>query len=601
MSNVSKASDRSAVLAVALLVLFSVQAIGSLREKSITFDELVYITAGYYHLRSGDFHYNVTNPPLMKMAAAAPLLLVNPSLRPLPPESIDWTDADAWVYARDFFFNNDVDPDNMLFLARLPMVLIGILIGALIYLWSGALFGRQAGWLSLFLYAFSPNMLAHTRLATQEIGLAAGVLVVTYLFWSYTERPRVRTLVALGLAFGLGMATKSTIFLVLPAFGLYLLKRAYGSPGFGVHEALPLVRHVPATHPRARQAVSLVGATVVVMVLAGFSLNLTYGFQGTIEPIVARAGSPSTDGSVGSRPDSEEVDRGGFASVPALLPSAYLEGLAYQRRLGESSPRVFFAGSIYEDGAWYLTVMAVLLKTPIPTLLLLACVVGVLVTRGPRSDAEWLLLAVSLVFLGVFSYMGGLSGKLRYVLPAYPLLFVLIGRLATELPRPRYSNVALGVLCAWYAVGSSLIYPHYLAYFNESVGGPRNGYRYLVDSNLDWGQDLKGLKRYMVERGIGRIRLGYFGSADAGYYGIDYDFLPSVGLAPRRRGQDWWFQMRPERARPLELESGLVAVSATLLGGPSWMGRILGDAYAPLRELEPVDSVGYSILIFDIP
>ena len=220
---------------------------------------------------------------------------------------------------------------------------------------------------------------------------------------------------------------------------------------------------------------------------------------------------------------------------------------------------------------------------------------------GRGITAATLLLAVSLVFLGVFSYMGGLSGKLRYVLPVYPLLFVLIGRLATELPRPRYSNVALGVLCAWYAVGSSLIYPHYLAYFNESIGGPRNGYRYLVDSNLDWGQDLKGLKRYMVERGIGRIRVGYFGSADAGYYGIDYDFLPSVGLAPRRRGQDWWFQMRPERARPLELEPGLVAVSATLLGGPSWMGLILGDTYAPLRELEPVDSVGYSILIFDIP
>ena len=159
----------------------------------------------------------------MKMVAAAPLLLMNPSFPPLPPESINWTDADAWVHARDFFFNNDVDPDNMLFLARVPMVLIGISIGVLIYLWSGALFGRRAGWLSLFLYAFSPNMLAHTRLATQEIGLAAAILVVTYLFWSYTERPRVRTLVALGLAFGLGMATKTTILLVLPAFALYLL------------------------------------------------------------------------------------------------------------------------------------------------------------------------------------------------------------------------------------------------------------------------------------------------------------------------------------------------------------------------------------------
>jgi hypothetical protein len=138
-----------------------------------------------------------------------------------------------------------------------------------------------------------------------------------------------------------------------------------------------------------------------------------------------------------------------------------------------------------------------------------------------------------------------------------------------------------------------------LAYFNEFIGGPKNGYKYLVDSNLDWGQDLKGLKHYMEERGIERIKLGYFGSADAAYYGINYDYLPSVGLAPTEPGQYWWYEIDSKEKAQLAPQTGTIAVSATLLAHPGWMGWF-GAAYGWLEQYEPIDQVGYSILIYEI-
>jgi hypothetical protein len=161
-----------------------------------------------------------------------------------------------------------------------------------------------------------------------------------------------------------------------------------------------------------------------------------------------------------------------------------------------------------------------------------------------------------------------------------PFLFVLVGRLVSHVRR-RWVYVALIVLCAWYAVGSFRIHPHYLAYFNEIVGGPDNGYKYLVDSNLDWGQDLGNLGDYMSRNGIDEIYLAYFGSAHPTYYGIQPLPLPTEEPAD--------LQTRP---------SAVYAISATYL-----QGGYLGDteAFSWLRRYEPFAKVGYSIFLYRLP
>jgi hypothetical protein len=189
-----------------------------------------------------------------------------------------------------------------------------------------------------------------------------------------------------------------------------------------------------------------------------------------------------------------------------------------------------------------------------------------------------LYLPVVLFFLATF--LSILNIGYRHILPVLPLILVSAGRVLAGRTK-RWMRLAVVVLCIWHAASSLAIYPHYLAYFNESVGGADNGYRYLVDSNLDWGQDLKNLKAYMDENGLQRLHLAYFGSARTDYYGINALPLPLE--------------------KPADLEQrppAVYAISATYL-----QGGYLGDtqAFSWLRAYEPVDKIGYSIFLYRLP
>ena len=239
-----------------------------------------------------------------------------------------------------------------------------------------------------------------------------------------------------------------------------------------------------------------------------------------------------------------------------------------------------------------MMLLAFAMKSPVPLLCLVAFAFWRLAATREISDAEWLCALVFAVLMTLFSYLKGISVGLRYVLPAYPFLHVLASRSLREGAKlPAWGRIALAGLAIWYVVGALRIHPDYLAHFNELVGGPDNGHRLLADSNLDWGQDLPALKRYVDEQGIERIRLAYFGAGHAPHHGIEYEYLPSIGLDPLEPGeQSFWHGVE---LPPLDLSRGPMAVSATLVAGV-----FLPGYYAPLAELEPVAQIGHSILIY---
>jgi hypothetical protein len=171
----------------------------------------------------------------------------------------------------------------------------------------------------------------------------------------------------------------------------------------------------------------------------------------------------------------------------------------------------------------------------------------------------------------------------RYLLPAYPFIFVVIGSLCSQGTVIRRSAYCLAI---WSAAAALYVSPHYLAYVNEIAGGPANGYKYLVDSNLDWGQDLTGLKRFMEINGIRRISLSYFGADSPLRYGINYDWLPSYYL----------YNPEPEK-RVSILPDQLIAISATNLQGVYLDSK---EEYAWLKSYEPVAKIGYSIFVYDL-
>jgi hypothetical protein len=294
----------------------------------------------------------------------------------------------------------------------------------------------------------------------------------------------------------------------------------------------------------------------------------------------------------GQRPPRRALAVFGVAGAVLLLGygfdlTPYVEGIAFQLEHAEEGHPAFFAGRHADGGWWYYALMSLLLKTPAPSLLLLGASAIRLARRRNRSrwlDESFVVLP-PLAVIAFFSFQHQSIG-LRYVLPALPFLFVFAsGVLATGRPRG-LARVALAGLLAWVLAASLSIYPHYLAYFNETVGGPARGYRYLVDSNLDWGQDLEGLAKFMRERDIERVHLSYFGTDSPARYGIRYDWLPSYHLE------------RPNRTREFHIpHRGWFAISATHLQGVYLPDR---DIYAFLREQEPVARIGYSIFVYHL-
>lgn len=554
-----------------------------MRHKSVTIDEMMYIGTGYYHLETGDFHLNMTNPPLIKMVSAVPLLFLHPKpvLPPIEGDIAKWPIEVQWHYLRAFLYDNVVDADRMLFFARLPIVAIGVVLGAYVFRWSYLLYGRWGALLATFCYALSPNLLAHTRIAAQDFGVTATMFITSYYFWSFLKRPRWSAIVLTGVFAGLAAATKTSSLFLAPAFVLVVLLHVLLGDGIGVFAAFPGVKRVPETRIRSRQLLSGAWAAVVVAAVALFALNAVYGFQGF----------PAFF--------SEKGDFAFLAGIPIPIPQPLAELLSFQARLTEGSGGVYFAGKLYEHGLWYLMLAAMLLKTPLAGVILIICALAGFFWRFTKSADEWIPAIVVAAVLFVFSYLANINQGIRYILPVYPFLHVLIGRIArSRVLRNKAGVSVLAVLLGWYAWSSLHVYPHYLAHFNELIGGPSNGYKYLVDSNLDWGQDLGALKKYMDEHGIDRIKLAYFGSVDADYYGINYDFLPSVGLAPKKEGEYWWHEEGAGCTEPMEAPSGVVAVSAMMRASPSWLTPKFGECYEWARQREPVDQVGYSILIY---
>jgi hypothetical protein len=561
------------MMVVFLLILFVVQAFASALQKSNTWDESGHLLCGYAYLKRGIDWLEPSHPPFGRMLAAAPLLCFPLEDQLTEVRSQEAPDSNFYRSSLIFLFENRVSGEKLLAVSRLAVILMGVILGLYVYRWAMLLYGPKAGLLALFLYSFSPNILAHCRLVTTDFPATALTFITMYHFWSYTRQPGLMKGVAAGLCLGLALSTKyNTLLVLLPMFTWTLWALL------------------------AKQKRDLVGHSrrrlVVEVLTIGFVAYLTIWGIHSIDLVnpsfTQHAPSASTYFWEQNQPSSPY-----FAAVLdtcrrlGLLPESYVYGLYRLLARGSEGHHAYFLGKISNTGWWYYFLLAFLFKTPVSTLLLL-CATLLFFTK--IREAAWeslnflLLPAVAFFF---FTSRQHIHIGLRHVLPAYPFLFVLISRVAHYRSQHlKLAHLVLGLLCIWTLWEAAFIYPHYLAYFNGLVGGPGGGRHVLVDSNLDWGQDLKGLEAYMERHGIREVKLGYFGWSDPGYYGINYELLPSYAVKDRP-------MCDVENREVLHLK-GTVAVSATLLQGLYCQG----DIYRMLRKLEPADNIGYSIYIF---
>lgn len=632
-----------AALVGALLVLYVVMAVSATTQESNTFDEAEHLTTGYLYWVHSDEKLNPGIGVLAQAWAALPLLFDHLNVTPGTPEPPG--KMTQWAQGYRFFYMMGNNPTAFLLQARFMISLLGAALGCLVFFWSRELFGMAAGLVSLFLFVFCPTMLAHGALVTADMAVALCFFAATLCFWRLMHRVSAWNLTFSILAFAGLVLAKMSAVLIVPIFVGILLVRCLSR--------LPVeVQFSGGSVVEGRWAKAAVGALALaahaVVTLALLWLVYRFSYFGWNETANLHKEMEAPGFSPWSGHGMRLVVLDALERL-RVIPPAYMEGFSHTLRTMSRGGSLLGFHS-HTGSVWFFPV-AFLIKTPLSTLaLVLLSLVALALWRRNPNGAEpsemreprrpGLYDLSPLLILGGVYGAACLTAKLnighRHMMPVYPVLFVLAGANAHWLRHPRrLAPVAVAVLLSGVAAESLYVRPHYLAFFNLLVGGPRHGYRYLVDSSLDWGQDLPGLRTWLDRNspagGGTKVFLSYFGTGDPAYFGINAARLPNrfsieaaapvpleVGIycisatslqeahwTPTER--DLYIKVESELA-PWEAASGSVPALRRLVsqkGKTYWTARLKAlevlrfDRLCEyLRQREPDDEVGYSVLIY---
>jgi hypothetical protein len=583
-------------LVALLLVCHLLLGLSAIARKSATSDEGVHLLGGLSYWTTGDYRVNPESGNWPQRWAALPVWVKD---RPSLPIDIPvWQSGNEWDLTKSFFYESGNDADAMFFLGRAMIGLLSAALGAIVYFWSRQLFGPVGGLISLTLYVFSPTMLANGFLVTADLASALFFSAAAWALWALLHRISPLTITACGFTSAGLLLSKFSGVLIAP-MGLLLLFLRLCNPQ-------PVVLEVGSRreiHGRLKQLTVLCGTMLVEVVIVGLLIWASYGFRyGTTNSsattsevsVVSTERLPKKLGAVGKAIQ--------FIAVHRLLPEPFLYGLAYTVASTETR-RAFLNGEFRVHGWIGFFPYCLAVKTPPEVfLILMLAAAGAWFRHGkvrgydkfstaPEFVRGMYSLSPLLVLLSVYwiaSLCSHLNIGQRHLLPTYPPMFILAGAAAVWLqfaaPQPSASwqtddrNQASLARPAGYAtklvlavrvllVGSVVlaaieavwIWPNYLAYFNALAGGPSHGYRHLVDSSLDWGQDLKELKHWLDAHSSDgrdplRLYLAYFGPTPPEYYGINATILSGIF--------DPW---QPHVPQPLT--GGTYCISATMLQG----------------------------------
>lgn len=541
--------------AVVLLVAghFAMAYTAALRESNV-FDEPLHQTGGYASWRFGDFRIHPENGNLPQRLFALPLVLGGERYRFPSRDSPAWRESAQWTIAHRFYFREGNDFRRMLASGRAVAACLGAAVVALVYGWSRRLFGPRGALLSAALAAFSPNLLAHGPLMTSDAILALLLPAFLGLLWVALHRATPAAWLGSAAVGGLLFVSKFSAPLVLPMAGLLASLRV----GAGRPWPYRVGRRRGRIAGRGAQTLAVLSLLALHGVVIAATIWTVYDFRYAAMAEAAPGAHLFDSWRRLLAEPGVVTDAVAFAREHRLLPEAYLYGVAFVQEHTRAR-YAFLAGRFGVQGWWTFFPIAVAIKTPLAlfALLGLAAASGRAVPRSARAGAYRLApLAVGLAVYGAASLGASVNVGLRHVLPLYPLGFVLAGAAARWIGSPHRVTATAVALCALlFAAASWSIRPHYLAYFNVLVG-PERGYRWLVDSSLDWGQDLPALARWLDAnaRPGEAVFLSYFGSSDPTAYGVDALALPSY--------HDW---TRPGGQPAFALGPGLYCISATNL------------------------------------
>lgn len=565
----------AAVAVVGLLLgIFCALSLGAALQKSPTADESFHLVAGYSYIRWGDFRINPEHPPLVKVLAALPLLTLGTDDSALSRERRDQVQVNGkygWLLANQWLFSTN-DAETLFFYARLPMVAFAVALGLLVFCWARELYGLAAAIAALTLYVLDPNILAHSSIIHTDIPFALAFFGGSYFFWRLLRAMTWFNWLGTVAFFSLSAVTKFSFVTILPIWGLLALSVIFSSQPLRLPSGLLIADCARKAGWVAAIFLSLTAtAFLAVWGAYGFRYEFFGGERGPL--VISSAVEPSAWFKFFIATNAERH----------FLPEAWLAGLVYS--LSTFNRTAYLLGQLSGDGFWLYFPIAFAVKTPLPTLALLLCSLIASLWRPRKCADERFLFVPLLLFFGL-AMCSGMNIGLRHILVIYPFLFVWLGGSAVRLWTSRSAALSTGtiVMAVWLAGSTLAAFPNYLAYFNEAVDS-RRAHEILVDSNLDWGQDLKGLKKWMDANGVKRIRLAYFGTADPAYYGINAVYMPGT----------WTTVMSKTNNGDNAPADPYIAISATHLVGVYFASN---NPYAKFLRETPVATIGGSIFVY---
>ncbi len=529
-----------AVWVGSFLAIFFIQVFFAMQTKSPTCDEFAHHTAsGFSHLVTGDFRMNPAAPPLPRLLSAIPLYLMGVKA---PLDHRSWKDGNSPVFAQQFFYQPHFTQDRLIFWARLPILILAVFFGYFVFVWADELFGITGGLSALALYTFCPDILAHSGLATSDISVAFFFYLTFWRFWKYLRKQSLKNLILTGIMAGLAFLSKFSAILIFPI--LFLIVSFSGS----------------------WKKISL-GRSTGFLAICFLTVWAGYFFE--MKPLLKNTPDPPKKVALYRKIGGERLVR--FANEVPVPLSTFVSAFASMMVTRARGTNAFLMGEWSNGlkGWWYYYFIAFAIKNTIPFLLLiLLSLVWIQKIPTNRLAKYFLVLPIGFFFLATLADKA--QAGIRYFLPVYPLFFILCGGwMAWVWRKKKFFRFLVVTLLSWHVFEGVRIYPDYLAYFNELIGGPDRGYLYLRDSNIDWGQDLKGVADWAKKENDPELVVGSISPVDLEKaYGVPWrPFTPQEQKKPR---------------------PCVYAIGVHGIDGTSWF-----------RQYRPVKIIGHSMWIYD--
>lgn len=554
------------MLLLMFLILFSLA-----KKDSATTDEGLHIISGYSYWDSGKFYLEPDHPPLFKELATLPLKLLKlnqPSWNDHWSRVQDYyTDSstDLRQLADEFLYQRGNDAQKILLFTRVPIICLTLLLGIFIYLWSKQISGIIAAIIVLFVYILEPNILAHGHIVKNDMPLAVFFFITIYYFRLYLKSDRNLWLILSGIFLGCAIATKFTgAILSLVLIILYIRKIHYEK---SQHNVKILIKKYLLDY-------------LLIIIIAIIVVWGSYGFKFEKTPKI-------NDILIQEQNQTTALKNGAtklfyLKIAPEILPATIYKGLLMVQVLQQGGRPSYLMGHYSQNGWWYYYPIIFLIKVPI------SIIIGIfwLIILKIRKIISWsfedeIILIPPLVFL-IFAMMAKYDPGIRHILVILPFIILWLSQLIQYIIKIKkgynYKVIFAIALIIFYIYSVVKIYPNQFAYFNEFIGGPKNGYKYAIDSNLDWGQDLIRVKTYLQKNNINNYNLAYeWGEAQARYYlGKDFKCLNVKD----------------------GVQTGFVVIGKTALQSPP---DDQGNSYDWLKQYQPIADIDHTFFVYQIP